>query len=101
MRLKMPLDAAATVAPDQRARVDQIAVWDRIVAHGIIKDEVALRASVSRSYLSEIMAGRGPPRRRACGSGIAYPYRTGYDGRVSVTPVFAPLCACMLKQTVP
>ena len=55
------LEAEATVASAQLACVDTKAVWDRMDAHGISQNEVARRAGISSSYLSQIMNGRSTP----------------------------------------
>ena len=55
------LEAEATVASAQLACVDPKAVWDRMDAHGISQNEVARRAGISSSYLSQIMNGRSSP----------------------------------------
>ena len=55
------LEAEATVASAQIACVDPKAVWDRMDAHGISQNEVARRAGISSSYLSQIMNGKSSP----------------------------------------
>ena len=55
------LEAEATVASAQLACVDTKAVWDRMDAHGFSQNEVARRAGISSSYLSQIMNGRSSP----------------------------------------
>ena len=55
------LEAEATVASAQLACVDPKAVWDRMDAHGISQNEVARRAGISSSYLSQIMNGKSTP----------------------------------------
>ena len=55
------LEADATVASAQLACVDTKAVWDRMDAHGFSQNEVARRAGISSSYLSQIMNGRSTP----------------------------------------
>ena len=55
------LEAEATVASAQLACVDTKAVWDRMDAHGFSQNEVARRAGISSSYLSQIMNGRSTP----------------------------------------
>ena len=55
------LEAEATVASAQLACVDPKAVWDRMDAHGISQNEVARRAGISSSYLSQIMNGKSSP----------------------------------------
>ena len=55
------LEAEATVASAQLACVDTKAVWDRMDAHGFSQNEVARRAGISSSYLSQIMNGKSTP----------------------------------------
>ena len=55
------LEAEATVASAQLACVDPKAVWDRMDAHGFSQNEVARRAGISSSYLSQIMNGKSTP----------------------------------------
>ena len=55
------LEAEATVASAQLACVDPQAVWDRMDVHGISQNEVARRAGISSSYLSQIMNGKSTP----------------------------------------
>ena len=55
------LEAEATVASAQPACVDPKAVWDRMDAHGFSQNEVARRAGISSSYLSQIMNGKSTP----------------------------------------
>ena len=50
--------APAKVAPAQPACIDREAVWDRMNAHGFSQNEVARRADISSSNLSQIMNGR-------------------------------------------
>ena len=60
-RVEAALDAQATVAPANRACVDQQALWSRMDAHGISQNEVARRAGISSAHLSQIMTGRNNP----------------------------------------
>ena len=55
------LEAEATVASAQLACVDPQALWDRMDAHGFSQNEVARRAGISSSYLSQIMNGKSTP----------------------------------------
>ena len=55
------LEAEATVASAQLACVDPKAVWDRMDAHGFSQNEVARRAGISSSHLSQIMNGKSSP----------------------------------------
>ena len=55
------LEAEATVASAQLACVDPQALWDRMDAHGFSQNEVARRAGISSSYLSQIMNGKSSP----------------------------------------
>ena len=57
-RMESALEAPAKVAPAQPARIDREAVWDRMNAHGFSQNEVARRAGISSSNLSQIMNGR-------------------------------------------
>ena len=60
-RVESALEAPAKVAPAQPACIDREAVWDRMNAHGFSQNEVARRAGISSSYLSQIMNGRNNP----------------------------------------
>ena len=60
-RVQSALETPATVAPAQCASVDREAVWDRMELLGISQNEVARRAGVSSSHLSQVMAGRATP----------------------------------------
>ena len=60
-RVESALEAPAKVAPAQPACIDREAVWDRMNAHGISQNEVARRAGISSSNLSQIMNGRNSP----------------------------------------
>ena len=57
-RVESALEAPAKVAPAQPACIDREAVWDRMNAHGFSQNEVARRAGISSSNLSQIMNGR-------------------------------------------
>ena len=60
-RLESALETPAKVAPAQCANVDPQAVWDRMNAHGFSQNEVARRAGISSSHLSQIMNGKSSP----------------------------------------
>ena len=60
-RMESALEAPAKVAPAQPACIDREAVWDRMNAHGFSQNEVARRAGISSSNLSQIMNGRNNP----------------------------------------
>ena len=60
-RVQSALETQATVASAQCASVDREAVWDRMDLLGISQNEVARRAGVSSSHLSQVMAGRATP----------------------------------------
>ena len=60
-RVASALEAPVRVAPAQPAGIDREAVWGRMDAHGISQNEVARRAGISSSYLSQIMNGRSTP----------------------------------------
>ena len=55
------LEADATVASAQFACVDPQVLWERMDAHGISQNEVARRAGVSPSHLSQIINGTASP----------------------------------------
>ena len=57
-RVASALEAPAKVAPAQPACIDREAVWDRMNAHGFSQNEVARRAGISSSNLSQVMNGR-------------------------------------------
>ncbi len=57
-RMESALEAPAKVAPAQPACIDREAVWDRMNAHGFSQNEVARRAGISSSNLSQIVNGR-------------------------------------------
>ena len=60
-RMAAALEAPAKVAPAQCASVDPQVLWDRMDAHGFSQNEVARRAGISSSYLSQIMNGKSSP----------------------------------------
>ena len=60
-RIEAALEGPAKVAPAQCASIDREAMWDRMNAHGISQNEVARRAGISSSNLSQIMNGRNSP----------------------------------------
>ena len=60
-RMESALEAPARVAPAQPACIDREAVWERMNAHGFSQNEVARRAGISSSNLSQIMNGRNSP----------------------------------------
>ena len=60
-RMESALEAPAKVAPAQTACVDREAMWGRMDAHDISQNEVARRAGISSSYLSQIMNGKSSP----------------------------------------
>ena len=60
-RMESALEAPAKVAPAQPACIDREAVWERMNAHGFSQNEVARRAGISSSNLSQIMNGRNNP----------------------------------------
>ena len=60
-RMESALEAPAKVAPAQPACIDREAVWDRMNAHDISQNEVARRAGISSSHLSQIMNGKASP----------------------------------------
>ena len=55
------LEAQATVASAQLACVDPQVVWERMNAHGFSQNEVARRAGICSSHLSQIMNGKASP----------------------------------------
>ena len=57
-RVESALQAPAKVAPAQCADVDRQTVWERMDALGISQNEVARRAGISSSHLSQIMNGQ-------------------------------------------
>ena len=60
-RVESALEAPARVAPATCPDVDRQAVWERMNAHGISQNEVARRAGISSSHLSQIMNGSRSP----------------------------------------
>ena len=60
-RMDAALEGAANVASAQPACVEPQALWDRMDAHGISQNEVARRAGISSSHLSQIMNGKASP----------------------------------------
>ncbi len=60
-RVESALKAPVKIEPAQCASIDRQVVWDRMNAHGISQNEVARRAGVSSSHLSQIMNGRNNP----------------------------------------
>ena len=55
------LDAPVRVEPAERPTVDPSVLWERMDAHGWSQNEVARRAGISVSYLSQIMNGQRTP----------------------------------------
>ena len=49
------------IEPAERSAVDPRVQWDRMDAHGISQNEMARRAGISRSYLSQVMNGQRKP----------------------------------------
>ena len=60
-RIESALETPARVAPAEPACIDREAVWERMDAHGFSQNEVARRAGISSSNLSQIMNGRNSP----------------------------------------
>ena len=60
-RVQSALECPAKVVPEQFAGIDCQAVWDRMDFLGLSQNEVARRAGVSSSHLSQVMAGRANP----------------------------------------
>ncbi len=60
-RVESALKAPVKIEPAQCASIDRHAVRDRMNAHDISQNEVARRAYVSSSHLSQIMNGRNNP----------------------------------------
>ncbi len=60
-RVESALKAPAKVAPSQQVYIDREAVWGRMDAHGLSQNEVARRAGISSSHLSQIMNGNSSP----------------------------------------
>ena len=60
-RVEEVLEAPVKVEPAQLPTVDPQALWERMDAHGWSQNEVARRAGISVSYLSQIMNGQRTP----------------------------------------
>ena len=60
-RVESAFQAPAKVAPAKPASVDREAVWDRMDLLGVSQNEVARRAGISSSHLSQIMCGKASP----------------------------------------
>ena len=60
-RVEAALEAPAKVAPALCAGVDREAVWDRMDVLGVSQNEVARRAGIGSSHLSQIMCGKASP----------------------------------------
>ena len=60
-RVEDVLEAPVKVEPAQLPTVDPQALWERMDAHGWSQNEVARRAGISVSYLSQIMNGQRSP----------------------------------------
>ena len=60
-RVEAALEAPVRIAPAQPACIDPQALWERMDAHGFSQNEVARRAGISSSHLSQIMNGRNSP----------------------------------------
>ncbi len=60
-RMEPVLDAPVKVEAAQLPTVDPQALWERMDAHGWSQNEVARRAGISVSYLSQIMNGQRTP----------------------------------------
>ncbi len=60
-RMESVLDAPVKVEAAQTRDVDPQALWERMDAHGWSQNEVARRAGISVSYLSQIMNGQRTP----------------------------------------
>ena len=123
-RMESALEAPAKVAPAQPACIDREAVWGRMDAHDISQNEVARRAGISSSHLSQIMNGKASPSAGVLKRlhGVLFQHtkaervmpaevkvlgwskgeRSGMvvhgAGRVSMTPVLMPGYSAMLKQ---
>ncbi len=63
-RMESVLDAPVKVQSAQCAGVDPQALWERMDAHDISQNEVARRAGISSSMLSQIMNGKRTPSAR-------------------------------------
>ena len=64
-RVEAALQAPVKVAPAQCSDIDRQVVWDRMDELGVSQNEVARRAGISSSHLSQIMNGRRNPSARA------------------------------------
>ncbi len=60
-RVEEVLEAPVKVESAQFPTVDPQALWERMEAHGLSQNEVARRAGISVSYLSQIMNGQRTP----------------------------------------
>ena len=60
-RMESVLDAPVKVEAAQTPTIDPCVLWDRMEAHGWSQNEVARRAGISVSYLSQIMNGQRTP----------------------------------------
>ena len=60
-RMDAALEGPARIVSAQPACVEPQALWDRMDAHGISQNEVARRAGISSSHLSQIMNGKASP----------------------------------------
>ena len=60
-RVESALECSARVSPSHCASVDCQAVWDRMDFLGISQNELARRAGVSSSHLSQVMTGQSNP----------------------------------------
>ncbi len=60
-RMESVLEAPVKVEAAQLPAVDPQALWERMDAHGWSQNEVARRAGISVSYLSQIMNGQRTP----------------------------------------
>ncbi len=60
-RVESALEAPAKIAPALCAGVDREAVWDRMDVLGVSQNEVARRAGIGSSHLSQIMCGKASP----------------------------------------
>ena len=60
-RVEEVLEAPVKVESARLPTVDPQALWERMEAHGLSQNEVARRAGISVSYLSQIMNGQRTP----------------------------------------
>ena len=60
-RVDAALEGQAKVAPAECASVEPQVLWNRMNAHGFSQNEVARRAGISSSHLSQIMNGKASP----------------------------------------